>query len=78
MVNNALKVSDESVSRFAPTLHDGLRSPRRGGRGEAVILPCDTPVELEVPYPSGTWITVEIGGRRVAETLARVPEAISS
>jgi hypothetical protein len=51
-----------------------LTSPRRGGRGEAVTLPCDTPVELEVPYPSGTWIVVEIGGRRVAETLARVED----
>ncbi|HXE68489.1 MAG TPA: hypothetical protein VN523_03960 [Hyphomicrobiaceae bacterium] len=51
-----------------------LTSPRRGGRGEAVTLPCDTPVELEVPYPVGTWIVVEIGGRRVAETLARVED----
>src|SRR5262245_28371020 len=51
-----------------------LTRPKRGGRGEAVTLPCDTPVELEVPYPAGSWIVVEIGGRRVAETLARVED----
>jgi lysophospholipase L1-like esterase len=45
---------------------------RGGGRGKAVTLPCDTPVQLEIPYPAGAWIKVEIGGRQVAEVLARV------
>ncbi len=50
-----------------------LTAPQgRGGRGKAVTLPCDTPVQLEVPYPAGAWIKVEIGGRQVAEVLARV------
>lgn len=53
-----------------------LTSPQgRGGpRGKAVILPCDTPVQLEIPYPQGAWISVEIGGRQVAETAARVTD----
>ena len=52
-----------------------LTAPQgRGGRGKAVTLPCDTPVQLEVPYPGGAWIKVEIGGRQVAEVLARVTD----
>ena len=52
-----------------------LTAPQgRGGRGKSVILPCDTAVQLEIPYPDGAWIRVEIGGRQVAETLARVSD----
>src|SRR5262249_29609537 len=52
-----------------------LTAPRRsGGRGKAVTLPCDTPVQLEIPYPAGAWIQVEIGGRQVAEVLARITD----
>ncbi len=54
-----------------------LTSPQgRGPRGKAVILPCDTPVQLEVPYPTGAWISVEIGGQKVAETAARVTDLL--
>jgi hypothetical protein len=52
-----------------------LTSPQgKGPRGKAVTLPCDTPVQLEVPYPNGAWISVEIGGRQVAEVAARVTD----
>jgi hypothetical protein len=52
-----------------------LTAPQaRGGRGKSVTLPCDTPIQLEVPYPDGAWITVEIGGRQVAELAARVTD----
>ena len=53
-----------------------LTSPqgKRRPRGKAVTLPCDTPVQLDVPYPSGAWISVEIGGRQVAEAAARVTD----
>ena len=47
---------------------------RPGGRGKAVTLPCDTPVQLEIPYPGGAWIKVEIGGLQVAEVSARVTD----
>jgi hypothetical protein len=46
--------------------------PGAARHDKAVTLPCDTPVQLEVPYPGGAWIKVEIGGRQVAEVLARV------
>lgn len=48
----------------------------RGGRrrGAAVTLPCDAPIELQIPYPGGAHITVEVGGRLVAETDARVED----
>jgi hypothetical protein len=52
-----------------------LTSPQgRGPRGTAVTLPCDTPVELKIPYPGGAWISVEIGGRQVAEVSAKVTD----
>jgi hypothetical protein len=52
-----------------------LTAPQKSGpRGKALALPCDTPVALEVPYPGGAWITVEIGGRQVAETAVRVSD----
>ena len=52
-----------------------LTAPRgRGSRGKAVTLPCDTPVQLEIPYPTGSWIKVEIGGLQVAEVAARVTD----
>ena len=44
----------------------------KGGRGKPVTLPCDGPVQLEVPFPAGAWIKAEIGGRQVAEVDARV------
>ena len=31
-------------------------------------------MQLEVPYPNGAWISVEIGGRQVAEAAARVTD----
>ena len=39
-----------------------------------MTLPCDTPVQLEIPYPGGAWIKVEIGGLQVAEVAARVTD----
>jgi hypothetical protein len=52
-----------------------LTAPQgRGPRGTAITFPCDTPVQLEVPYPNGAWISVEIGGRKVAEAAARVSD----
>lgn len=53
-----------------------LTAPRgkNVGRGKAVTLPCDTQVQLEIPYPAGAWIKVEIGGLQVAEVAARVTD----
>ena len=52
-----------------------LTAPQgKGGRGKAVTLPCDMPVQLELPYPGGAWVQVEIGGRKVAEVSAKVTD----
>jgi hypothetical protein len=52
-----------------------LTAPQgRGGRGKAVTLPCDMPVQLDLPYPGGAWVQVEIGGRKVAEVSAKVTD----
>ncbi len=53
-----------------------LTAPARGGRGTAATLPCDVEVKLNIPYPGGAWIKVEIGGRQVAETMARVNDLL--
>jgi hypothetical protein len=53
-----------------------LTSPVRGGRGIAATLPCDVEVRLSIPYPGGAWIKVEIGGRQVAEVMARVRDVL--
>ena len=44
----------------------------KGGRGRAVTLPCDTEVQLEIPFPAGAWIKVEVGGRQISEVDAQV------
>ena len=56
-----------------------LTSPQGAAAArKAVTLPCDTPVQLDVPYPGGAWISVEIGGSQVAETAAASPTFSSS
>ncbi len=44
------------------------------GRGGNVTLPCDVAVELEIPYPSGASVTVEVGGQRIAAASAIVQD----
>ena len=46
----------------------------KGPRGRPITLPCDTPVQLEIPYPSGAWVTVEIGGRQIAEIAVQITD----
>jgi hypothetical protein len=47
---------------------------RNARRGQAVTRPCNEPVELDVPYPAGARISVEVGGREVAATDAAVTD----
>jgi hypothetical protein len=52
-----------------------LTAPKGGRkRGAAITVPCDTPVELEVPYPAGADVSVEVGGRRIAEAVVKVED----
>lgn len=44
-----------------------LTAPKaRGKRGQAVTARCAEPVVLEIPYPAGARVSVEVGGRQVA------------
>lgn len=45
-------------------------------RGKAITLPCSDPVRLEVPYPDGLDVSVEVGGRTVADTRVRVTDIL--
>ena len=55
-----------------------LTAPRGGAqnRGQAVRLRCDEVAEIEVPYPAGAEIAVEIGGREVATETVRVSDVL--
>src|SRR5262245_39978547 len=50
------------------------RPQGRGARARVVTLPCDMPVQLEIPYPGGAWLTVEIGSRQIAEIAVQVTD----
>ena len=44
------------------------------GRGQAQTLPCDKPVPLDIPYPAGAKISVQVGGLQVAESTVRIKD----
>jgi hypothetical protein len=48
----------------------------RGGRGGSVRARCDRPVEIAIPYPGGARLSVEVGGREIATTIARVSDLL--
>jgi lysophospholipase L1-like esterase len=52
------------------TAPKGPNSPR----GQAGSGRCNEPIELELPYPNGAHVTVEVGGREVAATDAAVTD----
>ena len=47
---------------------------RRARRGVAVTTRCDRLVEIDIPYPSGARLSVEIGGREIAGEDIRVAD----
>lgn len=51
-----------------------LTAPKSGPnrRGIALDAPCSEQVRLDVPFPGGLGLTLEIGGQRVAQTLITV------
>jgi lysophospholipase L1-like esterase len=55
-----------------------LTSPhvRPARRGTAIAGPCNKPVELDIPYPDGARLTVEIGGREITRTEVRVTDLL--
>ena len=55
-----------------------LTAPRGGSerRGKVITQPCSDSVKLEVPYPAGVTVKVEIGGREVASEDIRVRDLL--
>jgi hypothetical protein len=55
-----------------------LTAPHGGDipRGIAVKQPCTEPALLDVPYPRGLGVTVEVGGREVASTVIAVRDIL--
>ncbi len=52
-----------------------LTAPGGGGkRGASITVPCNTPVLLEIPYPAGAKITIEVGGQQIAAASAKVQD----
>ncbi|MFV0297729.1 MAG: hypothetical protein ACK5JT_16585 [Hyphomicrobiaceae bacterium] len=47
-----------------------------GRRAERVTLPCDTLVKLDIPYPSGADVSVDIGGVEIARTTVHVKDIL--
>lgn len=58
------------------TWHTETKGGRERGRVRTLRQNCDKPVELEVPYPGGAHIEVEIGGRTVASTDVAVRDVL--
>lgn len=52
-----------------------LTTPNGGTkRGAALRVPCHTPVLLEIPYPQGARVAVEVGRREIAVSDVRVKD----
>mgnify|MGYP001231038279 CR=1 FL=1 len=52
-----------------------LTAPRNQ-RGTGLTVPCDVTVKLEIPYPDGAGVSVEVGGRKVAQTDVRIEDVL--
>ncbi len=48
----------------------------RRGRGGSITARCDHPVEIAIPYPAGARLSVEVGGREIAMTSAKVDDLL--
>ncbi|MEZ5854857.1 MAG: hypothetical protein R3D67_08980 [Hyphomicrobiaceae bacterium] len=52
-----------------------LTAPPRQ-RGTALTVPCDVTVKLDIPYPEGARVSVQIGGREVASDPIKVEDVL--
>jgi hypothetical protein len=68
-VKNVAEAEEECTWLTAPK---GGRSPR----GKALRQPCREPAILDVPYPGGLGLTVEVGGSEVARTQIKVRDVL--
>jgi hypothetical protein len=47
-----------------------------GERAAGLTVPCDVAVKLDIPYPKGARVSVEVGGRTIVETEIRVEDVL--
>jgi len=52
-----------------------LTAPR-GERGTALTVPCDVPVKLEIPYPEGAGVSVEVGNQTIARVDVQIEDVL--
>jgi hypothetical protein len=65
---HAVLVEATGIAASEPVECTWLTAPRgrRPGRGVSVTRPCSDAIRLEIPYPGGADVTLEVGGRRIA------------
>ncbi|MGD9804668.1 MAG: hypothetical protein AB7E81_16975 [Hyphomicrobiaceae bacterium] len=63
------------VSDLATVDCTWLTAPH-GERGTGLTVPCDVPVKLEIPYPDGAGVSVEIGGQTIARSDIRIEDVL--
>jgi hypothetical protein len=49
---------------------------RNATRGSAIESPCREPLLIDIPYPSGAFVTAEVDGRRIATTRVVVQDLL--
>ena len=75
---HAVVATIENVDEAARLDCTWLTAPQGGTvlRGKAVTQPCSEAVRFDIPYPDGTTVKVEIGGREVASEDIRVRDLL--
>lgn len=67
--------SDTDISAADCTWLTAPRGPK-AKRGEAITKPCTEPVRVEIPYPAGAAVTLEIAGAETAATNVKVHDLL--
>ncbi|WP_409560432.1 hypothetical protein [Hyphomicrobium sp. MC8b] len=66
----------DSPSMLSCTWLSAPRGDTKNPRGDAITQPCSEPARFVVPYPGGAMVTVEIGGRQIAQINIKVRDIL--
>ncbi len=66
----------DDASTLSCTWLSAPRGDAKNPRGDAITQPCSEPARFVVPYPGGTIVTVEIGGREIARADIKVRDIL--
>lgn len=66
----------DSASMLSCTWLSAPRGDAKNPRGDAITQPCSEPAHFVVPYPGGAVVTVEIGGRQIAQADIKVRDIL--